>query len=188
MAKNIEDLTELDVPAGEDLFAIVNDPSGSAETQKITYDNFLLAGSGVVPSAKLFRSTNYTAIFETDSAMVFDTEVFDTDNMVDLTSGTTTRFTINTPGIYNIGGGIDWPANNAGWRIIYIKVNGVSVCSFHNDANVSAYTTGLCINTIYELAVDDYVELWQYQDGGNPSLTIASASPYNPIFYIIKVA
>ena len=97
-------------------------------------------------------ATNLSSTFAT---IAFNTENFDTDTMHD-NSTNNSRITIKTAGKYHVGGQVNTSANQAlGLRLF---VNGGSVIGRIFQGNSGA-TEGANINTIYDFAVNDYIEL-----------------------------
>jgi len=100
------------------------------------------------------------------------------------TAGSSTRFTCNTAGKYLIGGCLSFAAGGTGIRQIAILLNGVTyIAAQQGPANATNYS----ICTVYNLAINDYLQMMAYQDSG-AALDVASISAYSPEFYMQLLA
>ncbi len=128
---------------------------------------------------KVYRTTNQTISDTTATAISFDTELFDTNALVNI-GGNPTRITIATSGSYVFGAHVLWD-NAAGRRFLYITKNGSSEltgCDIHTSNEEAECSFSM---TDYFTA-GDYIELWAYQTtGGN--LDVISNSSGSPVFY-----
>lgn len=110
----------------------------------------------------------------------FNSEHFDTDSMHS-TSVNTGRITINTAGLYVVGGSFEFAANATGARGIGLYLNGnTDVCApilLHTVTGT--FGAPLCISAVYKFAVGNYVELRGFQNsGGNLNISrYANGSP-----------
>lgn len=130
------------------------------------------------PAARVYRTTNFNVLNNTYTPIVFTAKRFDTDNIF----GSGSRLTCRTSGLYLITGGMEWVANVAGNRYIRITLNGGTVISYGVMVTPFAGATfPLNITTIYQLNVDDYVELSVQQSTGSPLDVVATAN-YSPEF------
>lgn len=99
--------------------------------------------------------TGGTSLSTTFATLAFAAEDFDTDTMHDNVTNNS-RITIKTAGKYSIGGQLAFAANQAlGLRIL---LNGTTVIARIFQGN-SAATEGGNISTIYNFALNDYIEL-----------------------------
>lgn len=115
------------------------------------------------------------------TAISFDTELTDTDSMIDV-SGQPTRVTCSTPGSYIVKANVSWAANNTGVRGIRVTHKnsaGTTQATYgadlrqsvSNGATVTECTTGHGV----VLAAGDYVIVEVYQDsGGNLNTSVGS--------------
>lgn len=115
------------------------------------------------------------------SALAFNTEDFDTDNMHDNTTNNS-RLTCKTAGKYLIMGSIDFSTNPSGsYRSGLIKLNGTTFIEQTLNAVVtSAETTILQVSAVCNMSANDYVELISYHNASG-SLSV------NSKFTMIKV-
>jgi len=105
-------------------------------------------------SCRVYAGTA-TNLSTTFASIAFNTENFDTDTMHDNATNNS-RITIKTAGKYQVGGQVNMTANQAlGVRLL---VNGGSLIGRIFQGN-SGVTEGANISTIYDFAVNDYIEL-----------------------------
>lgn len=105
-------------------------------------------------SCRVYQTTT-TSLSTTFASIAFGAENFDTDTMHDNTTNNS-RITIKTAGKFSVGGQASTAANAAlGVRIL---LNGTTVISRVFQGNSSA-TEGANVSTIYDFAVNDYIEL-----------------------------
>ncbi len=127
---------------------------------------------------RVFSSVTQNISTATNTPLVFDTEVYDTDGCWD--AGSPTRLTAQRDGYYLAGGA--WtlaPAQNtaASQMHIYVRKNGSSYlggCSLHTIANKDAriaVTTGMLW-----LSTGDYLEIVAYHDEGATKTASAAGS------------
>ena len=115
------------------------------------------------------------------AASAFNSERYDTDGMHSTVTNNS-RITINTAGLYLIGGHGEFAANSSGTRFIGIRVNGSAyiAASLHDVAGtLNGYVS---IATVYKFAATDYAELYFAQTSGS-TLNLASAVATSPEFH-----
>ena len=113
-----------------------------------------IAGGSTDISCRVYAG-GATTLSTTFASVAFNTENFDTDTMHD-NSTNNSRITIKTAGKYQVGGQINIATNaTLGLRLF---VNGGSVIGRIFQGN-SGSTEGANISTIYNFAVNDYIEL-----------------------------
>lgn len=135
----------------------------------------------------LSRSADQTITTGTNTAMTFDTEIFDTDSYHS-TSVNTSRITIpaGKAGKFLLLGYTQYAGNTTGYRQTQFKKNGSAIAQ-----NLSSYTlsgalsTNIEISLVVDLAVADYVELFVQQNSGSnldvqgvPSYTLQFSATY----------
>ena len=100
-------------------------------------------------------------IWSTLTAIIFDAETFDTDTMHDNATNNT-RITFTTAGKYQINAAVTTDGNSA--NRIQIRLNWTTVIGAIGWANWWASTqNGSDLNTIYDFAASDYIEvLWAF--------------------------
>jgi hypothetical protein len=191
--------------AGDYLELQVFQDSGSAMTVSYNADfsplfgMSLLNGSAGVGSAttgtsgggasfvSLNHNTTQGMVNNTVQAVVFNTELQDTDGYHD-TSSNTSRVTVPTSGLYSISGNVRWPTNATGARDIYFRVNGAG--TFYGETDVAALASNDTITsstTSIYLNAGDYLELMGYQNSGG-TLTLASSTTNGaPTLVVTKI-
>jgi hypothetical protein len=138
-----------------------------------------------MPSCRVYHSTNQSIPNATFTPLAFDSERFDTDAMHDATTNNT-RLTCKTAGKYLIIANVRWALNANNQRDLRLRVNGTTLIA---DVLLKVSTTDpilLNISTIYDLAVNDYVEAVAYQDSGG-ALDVINTANYSPEFMMVKV-
>lgn len=137
------------------------------------------------PSVRVYNSGAQSIANATWTALAFDSERFDTDTIHDAAANT--KLTCKTAGKYLIVGNMDFATNNTGSRTATIKLNGTTYIALAKMASVPGTDTPFSISTIYDLAVNDYVEIHVYQDCGGP-LNSQAIGNYVPEFMMVRVA
>ena len=133
---------------------------------------------GIFPSA----ARAYNAAAEVigsggDTTVLFDSERFDNDTIHNTVTNNG-RLTCKTAGIYSIFGALAFASNATGRRHIKIRLNGVTGIAIHEQQASPTFETSLEIATLYQLAINDYVELIAFQDSTvNLSVIFPNFSP-----------
>jgi hypothetical protein len=152
--------------------------NGSAWTQ--------IGATASVPAARVYHSANQSIANTTDVALAFNSERFDTDMIHDVTVNNT-RLTCKTAGKYLIVAQARFALNATGFRRLQLKVNGSATIAQFNVAASSADATELIVTTLWEMAVNDYVEVLAYQTSGG-ALNIEQGNAFSPEFGMVQVA
>ena len=180
----ITELPALTTVLGEDLLAIVDDPTGTASTKKIRTDDYQ---SGWHVGARVYNSSSISvASGGNGTALTFNTEDYDTDN-IHATGTNTDQLTCKTAGRYLIIGNFAWAINTTGGRSAYIMLNAATHIAAvrYGDAS-SGDQEWQNVACFYDLSVNDYVQLIARQaSGGN--LDVLFTSAFSPIFSMHKV-
>lgn len=110
--------------------------------------------------ARVTKAALQTITSGSSTAVIFDTERYDTDTIHD-NSTNNTRLTATTAGKYVITGHVRWEAvNTTGHRQLVIRVNGTTAIACVRDISPDGtLNTHQSITTIWDLAATDYVEL-----------------------------
>jgi hypothetical protein len=117
----------------------------------------------------VINSTAQTIANSTNTALTFNTEIFDTDGYHS-TATNTSRLTVpaGKAGYYLITSNLVFFLNATGNRDMYLAKNGTYVKYAFSPIASSATYTGLTLTFIINLAVADYIELFVNQtSGGN---------------------
>jgi hypothetical protein len=133
------------------------------------------------PSCRVTKAALQTITTATATAILFDTERYDTDGMHS-TSSNTSRITFTTAGLYTVGGNIRWQASSTGTREIYIRLNGTTAIGYALTDIDSIIQQIQQVTTIYKFAAADYVEL-MVQHSNGADLNVEKANNYSPDFW-----
>lgn len=147
-----------------------------------TAEDFRFVGARVYNSANISIASGGSG-----AALTFDSERFDTDS-IHSTSSNTSRLTANTAGKYQIGGSLFFANNTTGARGLQIVLNGgTAIAILRTPTVVGTDVSALQINTAYDLAAGDYVELVAYQTSSG-SLNVTASGNQSPEFWMHKVS
>jgi hypothetical protein len=136
--------------------------------------------------ARVFHNAAQSIANNATAALAFNSERNDTDTIHDTVTNNS-RLICKTAGIYQITGQATFAANATGIREVGIRLNGSTFLADSNKNNVGASIDArLSVTTIYNLAVNDYVELIVFQNSG-ASLNVLSAGNYSPEFMMIRI-
>lgn len=111
----------------------------------------------------------------TDTALTFDTEEFDTDNLIALGTSTS-KITIQTDGFYILGGCTQLTANGLAVPIyLRLRKNGTSIAAQDGLTVRSSTIPSLAVSSMVQAAVGDFYELIINQAvGGNYNATFST--------------
>jgi len=137
-------------------------------------------------SARVTHSAAQSIVSASATYLSFNTEVFDTDDIHD-NSTNNSRLTCKTAGKYLIIASIKWATANYGHRQLSIELNRTTTIGLDMTDYITSTSVTNLVATIYDLAVDDYVECVAYQNSG-AAQNVLAASPYTPSFMMIKIA
>lgn len=153
-----------------------------------TVTNKTLTTSNVIktPMCRVYNTAAQTIANTTVTALTFDSERFDTDTIHSI-SADTSRLTCKTAGVYQIGFSGGFASNSTGYRSFRLRLNGGSYLSSIFQNAVNGDVTFVNISTLYELAVNDYVEIVVYQTSGGNLDTFQNAND-SPEMYMSRVA
>lgn len=144
-------------------------------------------GGGYTQGARAYNSADISISNNSLTPLTFNSERYDTDT-IHSTGSDTGRLTCKTAGKYLIVGQIEFAANTSGRRILEIRLNGTTNLAEieHHPSQTGSAPTGMNILTIYDLSVNDYVELLVYQSSGG-SLNVNAVANYSPEFMMSKI-
>ena len=143
------------------------------------------------PCVRAVLSANHTIANNTDTALAFGAERFDQAHGASSTmhdnATNVSRLTCLEAGIYQITGHAYWQNNVTGIRRLKIRLNGATfLCWVTNDALANDGDAPMTITTLYQLAVNDYVELIAFQNSGT-SLNVLSLFDHGGSFMMVRV-
>lgn len=135
-----------------------------------------------MPAARVYHNANQSISNNTLTVLAFNSERFDTDTIHDTVTDNS-RLTCKTAGKYLIAGSISW-SGAPGINDFRLRVNGSTTIAIASADDSSAHGS---IASIYDLAVNDYVELLVIQISGG-SLNIVASGNHSPEFSMVRVA
>ena len=132
----------------------------------------------IIPSAKVYRSSDQTYANGATDPLSFDSEEWDTDSIHE---GITNpeRLTCKTAGLYLITANIRFASNSTNKRQLRIKkVSGATTTIIANESCDGNGYTSLSASGIVRLEVNDYIWVEPYQNsGGDLAVSYASDQP-----------
>jgi len=135
--------------------------------------------------ARVYASLGQTLGNGVHTPLPFDLERYDTDAIHD-TVVNNSRLTCKTAGKYIITGNVYWETHAVGKRLLYIRLGGVTriaMCSYGlNSDNEQNHF----VSSIYDLAVNDYLELVAMQNSGG-NLIIFQRDNYSLEFMMQRI-
>lgn len=137
------------------------------------------------PCARVTHNANQSTTTGVSFTLAFNTERFDTDTIHDTVTNNS-RLTCKTAGKYLVTGNVSFAANATGIRQLQIKLNGATTVGAVGWSASSAGTTDLVVVTLYDMAVNDYVELIAAQNSGG-ALNVLATGNYSPEFMMHRV-
>ncbi len=141
-------------------------------------------GGGFEIGARVFNSVEISIASGGFVALTFDSERFDTDNIHNpaLNPG---RLTARTAGKYYIKAQVTWEGSGAGRRIARLRPNGGVTIADHEIA-LNTGTETQNVDTVWDMAVDDYVEVVVFQNTGG-ALNVVDTGRESPEFMMQKI-
>ena len=139
--------------------------------------------------ARVYNDANLPIANETEVDLAFNSEVYDTNNIHSLATGTNSRLTCNVAGKYLIIGHFWFESQVAeiGFRNAYIKVNdSIYLCQQILPVRANPTSVSMELSTIAHLNVGDYVNLSVYQDSGG-ELDVRYIADRTPYFMMQKI-
>ena len=178
------------VAKGRLITPVVFDPDGKpVGLSTDEYGQLAIAVSGYTApyteGARVYNSANISVPNENQTALTFDSERYDTDTIHDLVTNTG-YLTCVTAGKYIISGSLRYATNSNGQRQTSIRLNGTTYIAANKSDACSSGRTSVSVNTIYILAVDDYVELMALQNRGG-ALNVEVVGNFSPEFSIQRI-
>lgn len=159
-------------------------PTDDQEAASKKYHDDNLPAAAYTQGCKLYRTAAQTIPDATTTTLIFDDEIYDTDEMHS-TITNPERITIKTAGIYLITLFGYFVSNAVGSRRAYIYSNGFIIHQYRKTADLNERTF-INLAVLDQLAVNAYLTARVYQDSGAP-LDVARAGTYSPIFAAQRV-
>jgi hypothetical protein len=139
----------------------------------------------VAAGARVFHSANQPIPSGVLTPLLFNSERFDNDTMHD-PAGDSSRIICKTAGIYTLSVTVEFAGATGGvFRAVQLAVNGVAVASQNQPPN-AANAVDITLATIFQLAVNDYVQVAIYHDRGS-ALDIVRTANFTPEFSAVRV-
>ena len=135
--------------------------------------------------ARIYRSTDQSLATATTTVISFDTALANDAGM--WSAAAPTKIIAPVDGVYSIEACIAFASNNAGYRRMYIRLNGGdNIAGQLTVPFGTATTTQLSTGTIRRLVAGDYVELFGYQSSGG-GLSVTASMEYSPILTMARL-
>ncbi len=160
-----------EVEPGKPILAEQNTQYFDVLTGVMTDQNVNLAGpknyfNGI--GCRVYNTSPATSTITTSltTLVTFNTDRFDDDNIHSILSNTS-QLVCRTAGSYQISVFASWAASATGIRRVFIRHNGSTTISGQGpDAGDAALSTYQSPSTLWDMAVNDYVELLCIQSSG----------------------
>lgn len=132
------------------------------------------------PAARVYNSVNLSIPHNTATALTFNSERYDNDNIHD-TGSNTSRLTCRTAGKYHCFASVDFASHSGGERYLLLRLNGTTpIVSQTSPAMItSGLPTDLHVSTDYPLIVGDYIEVVVWQATGG-ALNVVKNNNFSP--------
>lgn len=172
----------LNLIEGSGVTLTVADDSGNEEVD-ITIA--AAGGGGYTEGARVFNNSSQSLTAASTLYSDYDTEEYDTDTIHSAVTATT-RLTCKTAGKYLIGGSGRIGSATPGTALnIRIRLNGANLIAI---SQVPAIGTNdyLNISTVFDLAINDYVELG-FTAAAGAAMIVDSQAYYTPAFWMQKI-
>jgi len=141
---------------------------------------------GYTEGARVYNNADISIAKDTETKLTFNSENYDTDTIHD-TGANTSRLTCKTAGKYLITAYVEYAASSTGVRYMWLLLDNTTIIAFDREPQpFTYYYAGLRITTIYDLAVNQYVELGTYQNSGG-ALAVKYASAFTPWFMMQRI-
>jgi hypothetical protein len=135
------------------------------------------------PSVRVYHNAGQPISNGVETVLAFNSERWDTaagaaSTMHDPATNNS-RLTCRYAGKYHVTANIEFAANATGQRQVYLRINGTpgQYAGFVSTPG-SGFSVGLIVSGVLDLAVNDYVQVFVYQNSGG-SLTVSGSSATN---------
>jgi hypothetical protein len=143
----------------------------------------------VPPAVRVIKTATMNVTNAIDTLITWDSEVYDTDSMVNL-GASSSQITIGTTGIYVITAGLSFSANGTNRRAMWVTKNGTDytngICGLNVPTQATASTV-LVTTTTINLVADDVIRMYGYQNSGVTLTIPASASAPETLFTFLSL-
>lgn len=175
---NIELAGAVDVSlSGNDRMVLFYDGTNWAD---IVVSTAAAPAGNVDIGARVYNSASQSITGGVDTELTFDSEDYDTDGIHDTVTNSS-RLTAKTAGKYLIVGNVRWTASMSGLNVaLNILHNGTTLIG-ENDDDVFSGRRRWLVLMVYDMALNDYVELQVGHDSGSAK-SVGRYADYSPIF------
>lgn len=140
------------------------------------------------PAVRVTNSGTQSLTSASEATLSWDTETFDTDTMH--ASGSPTRITFTTAGLYQVSWSITVASDNDYlWLYSYLRLNGATLIAVgssvgtQTDNGLSPHSTG---SALYKFAAADYVEIRAAQKNTSAGADAVSTNAYFSAVWVGK--
>ena len=160
-------------------FDRVTDRLRSSENARAYQDVLMYEGTRVT------RAAAQTIPDDTETAISWDTQIFDTADVWSLASPTAIVFPYT--GIYLLGAQIAWAANTTGYRSLRLVLNGGDAIAVDTVDAPATLGTAQSVVTLWQVAAtSDFIEAVVRQNSGG-NLDAEVNAQYSPIIWAIRL-
>lgn len=174
-----------DITMGKNRLLKLPLPTDSQEPLTLAYYTANIAPYFYKEGARVRHTVTQSIPDTTLTVLAFNSERYDTDGIHDPVTNNS-RLTCKTAGTYLIGFTLLFDASAVGERRAQITLNGTLLLLYPNFPPRADYYCAIMGNTVYKLAVNDYVEVSVWQNSGN-ALDVKSTNAYTPEFYMQRI-
>lgn len=147
-----------------DDIVMMEDSTKSTVRKKTATQLFDWIKSQMKHACRVFRDTSVQTISDqTETAIIFNAENFDTDTMHD-NSTNPERITVPKTGLYLLQGQVRFDEDNSGLRKVYFKKNATT--ALHVTQEQTTDRIDYYISTMEELSANDYVSIYVWHSKG----------------------
>jgi len=139
-----------------------------------------------VPSVRVYHNVDQSFARLTPTFLAFNSERFDTDTIHDTVTNNS-RLTCKTAGKYLIAAHIKWDVED-GIGYMYLYFNGATIIAQARGADLNS--TGKLeqnVATIYDLAVNDYVQV-KINHSATSAKNVKYHANYSPEFMMARIS
>lgn len=148
------------------------------------FEDHLPAG-GYTKGAHVYHNANQTITTGVNTILAFNSERYDTDTIHNNITNNS-RLTCKTAGKYILIAVIRWAGNATSTRSILLRHNGSLLIGVHSMQGFTGDDNSEIAATIYDLAINDYVEVRARQNSGG-NLNVNSQNAITPEFMMQRI-
>jgi len=164
--------------AGGDLLSWTDEKLLKGAGAGVAPEEIDVPSGGYTEGARVYNSVNQAIPTGNYYAVTFDSERYDTDG-IHSTVSNTSRLTCKTAGKYLIIGQVRFASGGTGIRYLRARVNGVDYIGANKEDEIGTEAKMFMMSTIWDMAVNDYVELMVWQNSGGNLNIVVEAKDFN---------